>query len=194
MSPSQAVLDAMVKSWGFPERHVELVGKCNTSGEWGRKYEKVYQWISNRRGFMLALIGNRGTGKTQMAACLACSLCDAQGTKRAQYARAMDVFLDLKDSFRKGSEMSERGVIAKYSAPETLVLDEMHVRGESKWENDIRTSILDARYAKPDRKTILISNDSGTKFRESMGPSVMDRLVETGVIVEFDWESMRGKQ
>lgn len=186
-------LRASLKANGFPELHVDRVGHCSTKDEWGAKYKKVFAWIRERQGFMLAMIGNRGTGKTQIATCLSYSIREHKPSEVGRYARAMDVFLDIRSTFQSKDGRTEQSIIDKYVDPDLLVLDELHVRSGSDWESNILTYILDERYVHR-KKTILISNDNVESFKRNIGASASDRLVETGAIVEFNWASMRGSQ
>lgn len=139
-------------------------------------------------GFIIALLGPRGTGKTQ----LGCSLCQhaAEAGRRCLYGSAMGFFLDIKESF--DGVKSEKAVIDAYVKPAVLVLDEMQERGQSQWEDRLLTHLIDRRYsAKKD--TLLLSNQTSKQFAEAMGESVVSRILQTGGIATCDWESFRIK-
>jgi len=140
-------------------------------------------------GFIIALLGPRGTGKTQ----LGCSLCQtsAERGRKCLYGSAMGFFLDIKESF--DGVKSEKAVIDFYVKPHLLVLDEMQERGQSQWEDRLLTHLIDRRYsAKKD--TLLLSNQSSKQFEEAMGESVVSRILQTGGIAVCDWESFRTKE
>ena len=150
---------------------------------------------------LLALIGDRGTGKTQMASHIAA---DGQWPndvgkwnghrnvfdQTAQYVRAMDIFLDLRDANRKGSETSEKVVLAKLADVGLLVIDEFQERGESEWENRVLTNLIDKRYAAM-RPTIIIANYDRAQLSSALSPSIKDRMHENGKSFMFDWPSYR---
>lgn len=140
-------------------------------------------------GFIVALLGGRGVGKTQMAVAACREM--AEREKSFLYCTAMDIFLDIKDSFRKGG--SERDALKNFIRPALLVIDEVQERGETPWEDRLLTHIIDKRYA-AERDTLLISNQTKDAFVESIGQSVASRIAEAGGIAVFDWASFREKE
>lgn len=139
-------------------------------------------------GCLLALIGDRGNGKTQMAVELIRQACKNGGSGR--YVTAMDVFLEIKATYRDKAEESERDVINRFASPGILVIDEIHERGETEWEDRLLTHIIDKRYQN-ERDTLVIANLKESEFTKSMGPSIVSRLIETGGIVHCEWPSYR---
>jgi DNA replication protein DnaC len=84
-------------------------------------------------------------------------------------------------------------VIQEYCEAALLVIDEVQVRAETKFEDDKLTAIIDARYA-ADMPTILISNYTWEKLASTLSPAVIDRIEENGAKLLFNWESFRRKQ
>jgi DNA replication protein DnaC len=158
----------------------------STHPKWNRIDARLKARLGD--GFIIALLGPRGTGKTQ----LGCSLCQAaaEAGRKCLYGSAMGFFLDIKESF--DGVKSEKAVIDAYVKPAVLVLDEMQERGQSQWEDRLLTHLIDRRYsAKKD--TLLLSNQSSKQFQEAMGESVVSRILQTGGIAVCDWESFRIK-
>lgn len=150
---------------------------------------------------LVAFLGDRGTGKTRMAAEIARAgawpkddgFWDGHRTvfrQTALYTRAMDVFLDLRDANKKGSEISEKDVLARLAEVGLLVIDEFQERGETDWENRVITNLLDKRYAS-ERPTILIANLDRAGLSAALSPSVKDRMHENGKSFTFGWQSYR---
>jgi DNA replication protein DnaC len=136
----------------------------------------------------VALLGDRGTGKTQLAVEVIRSQCN--DLESALYTRAIEMFIAVRECYRKDASAKESDVINRYVRPHLLVIDEAHERGHTDAENRILTLIIDRRYG--DRKpTILIANSKPDAFREQIGESIFDRLVETGGIKVCDWPSFR---
>jgi len=154
---------------------------------WNAVFERLKLRLGT--GFIIALLGGRGVGKTQMA--VAACVQQAEREKGFKYCTAMDVFLDVKDSYRKGG--SERDALKGYIKPALLIIDEVQERGETPWEDRMLTYILDKRYAN-EKDTLLISNQTKDAFLEAVGPSVASRIVEAGGIAVFDWPSFREKE
>jgi len=160
---------------------------ASTHPKWDRIETRLKARLGD--GFIIALLGPRGTGKTQ----LGCSLCQtaAERGRKCLYGSAMGFFLDIKESF--DGVKSEKAVIDHYIKPSLLVLDEMQERGQSQWEDRLLTHLIDRRYsAKKD--TLLLSNQTSKQFSEAMGESVISRILQTGGIATCDWESFRTKQ
>lgn len=139
---------------------------------------------------MIALLGTRGTGKTWMACALVREF--ARLGRFAMYRDAMDYFLDLKASYDAGAKVDQLQVEARYIIPKLLVLDEVHERGDTAWEDRMLTRLINKRYA-ANLSTVLISNQDGDAFEERVGASIADRIKDGGGMIVCDWESLRGR-
>lgn len=137
-------------------------------------------------GFIIGIVGRRGTGKTQLAVEILKSC--ARAGNRPFYCTAMGFFLDIKESFRTNG--SEKAVIESYVTPSCLVIDEMQERGETAWEDRLLTHLIDRRY-QSQKDTLLLSNQTKDAFLASIGESVASRILETGGVVTCDWPSYR---
>lgn len=171
----------------LPERHLRKF-KSEAGEQWSRARKSVCDQIGG--GFTVALLGGRGTGKTQIGVHAAIGACCVG--RSALYAKAMDFFLDVRATY-KSEEASEADAIAKFVNPMLLVMDELQVRGDTDFEDRMLTYMLDKRYDAM-RDTILIANLSAEAFEDAMGYSVSDRMVESGGVIECNWGSFRGAQ
>jgi DNA replication protein DnaC len=178
----RATTEKILGKAGLPARHRDSV-ECHGEG-----WLKISSRLKARMGagFIIALCGGRGTGKTQMAVSLAKHA--AEDGVTVLYATTMDFFLDLKETWAE--KRSEKAVIAAYSAPRVLILDEVQERGETAWEDRILNHLIDKRYAAM-KDTLLITNQTKTAFLESIGPSVGSRIEEAGGYGECTWPSYR---
>lgn len=184
MERENAIIDSLTWDTKIPLRHSRL--EKFSGVEWNARLDQLTGKIGT--GFILALIGSRGTGKTQMAAELIHR--SISKLRRGEYCLAMDFFLKVKATFGRDTEEEEGDVINRYCRPKLLVIDEIQERAESQWEDRLMTHLINKRYNAM-KDTLLISNLTKTEFVESVGSSVASRLVETGGICTCNWESFR---
>lgn len=185
---------------GFPDRHranTELSGD-----EWNAAYQKALEIAES--GGIIVCHGRRGTGKTQIAVEIAknAKLPHSEKPRKewtmqthpehrpAIYCKAMEIFIDLKNSFQRPAAPSEKAIIEKLASAAFLVIDEAHVRGETKYEDDKLTHIIDKRYDAM-RPTMLITNLQRKEFAAQLSPSILSRIEESGGGIECNWESFR---
>ena len=167
---------------GVRVRH--RIAPASTCEPWNKLLRRLTKRVGT--GFLAALIGNRGTGKSQLAVELIRASCASE--RRAVYTTAMDIFIDLRDAYKL--QESERSVLLRFQSPSLLVIDEAQERGETPWEDRMLTALIDYRYSQK-RDTVLISNLKRAEFEASMGASVISRMVEAGGIIECNWPSFR---
>lgn len=169
-----------------PARHSNF--SIPESGPWSDAFASINSKVGS--GILFVIMGLRGTGKTQLGTSLIKDAC-AKGLK-AKYTKAIDVFIDLRGSFRKDGQ-SESDVIDRYIEPSLLVVDALEERGETTFEDRLLNHIIDKRYdAMYD--TVLITNQNTEKFQESVGPSIVSRIHETGDKLVCDWQSFRTRK
>jgi len=175
--------------WGAPQRHVDFKAqdKPNPAG-WNKALADVQGKLGN--GFLVALLGERGNGKTQIAVELMREVTGVKRLRSARYLTAMDFFVRIKATYSALAEETEQDVIRDLRKPAFLVLDEMGKRADNDWENRLIFHLINLRYN--DRKdTLLISNQGESEFTASLGPSLISRMNETGGIITCDWPSFR---
>tara|TARA_R100001129_G_C5236277_1_gene224106 strand:+ start:84 stop:767 length:684 start_codon:yes stop_codon:yes gene_type:complete len=189
----------------FPQRHKDQAKKIHceqdSSCPWSATYNYMIKKLGDQ-GSLFILTGKRGTGKTQMSACLGRLF--ALKLSPVKYFRVADVFTLIRATFDgEGSEVDVlkqmTGALASWAnpnnsdAPRLLVIDELHDRGGSEWEARVLNQVVDARYgAKLD--TILITNDLRKELVGKIGPSIISRADETGGIIECLWDSFRSPE
>jgi DNA replication protein DnaC len=180
----QEKIDELIRLATPPKRHM---GRHSfQGGAWSVAMGQARSKVGS--GCLIALIGQRGTGKTQMAVGLIQDACRRLET--AKFTSAMEIFLDLKESYRPNSNTSERVVVERYCKPRFLVIDEIQERAETEWEDRILTHLINRRY-NDEKDTVLIGNLTATEFQKSMGLSVVRRLNETGGLIECNWPSYK---
>jgi DNA replication protein DnaC len=167
-----------------PNRH--SIKTATQHPQWAEKLATAQTLVAS--GATIALVGTRGSGKTQMA--VECIREATSGLKSALFTTAMAFFMDVKATFKRDAANDERKVVAGYAMPHLLVVDEIGKRGESEWENNLLFELLNRRYnaIKP---TILIDNRTRDEFAAYIGPSLASRISEGGGIIECNWGSFR---
>lgn len=172
------------RTWGAPTRHVEAVA-C-FGGDWGATYQAILSKLHS--GLLAALVGGRGTGKTQMAVELMRVVTGK--LMSARFITATDFFIQIKGTYRKDAEEKEADVLKRFQRPPLLVIDEIGKRGETDWESNLLFELINRRY-NDKTDTVLIDNRSAQDFTAAIGPSLASRMVECGGIIECNWKSFR---
>jgi len=179
-----------------PKRHGDSVKKIEAnslSQDWTNTYNRLISQIKSN-GRLLIFTGGRGSGKSQMAVSLIAVTCLRE--KACRYYTAGDMFRKLRATFEDDATnrfdrlMDEISGKTRDETITLLVIDEIHERKGSDWENQILTDIVDARYAR-NLSTILITNETPEEAVDTLGESIVDRARETGAVIPFRWGSFR---
>jgi DNA replication protein DnaC len=185
---------------GFPKRYINT--PLPKSGPWFDAAKRAFHLLKG--GGIVALYGGRGTGKTFMSYDLAQAgnqypdpdyppegTISAPLPRPAIYRTAMEIFLEIRGTFRRDSEESELDIMRRLAGAVLLVIDEAQERGETEFENQKLTAIIDARY-RQERPTIIIGNyATKAEFAASISPSIVSRIQETGGAIHCGWPSFR---
>lgn len=171
----------------FPTRHRLKAWERDEEGEaWAEARAKVLAAVLSDQ--IVFLLGDRGTGKTQLAASVACEVCMLYGISPKYYRLAdllgrfkRQVFGEGEDEFRFMTKLARIGLVT---------LDELQERYDTDTEELILTRLLDHRYGSM-KPTILIANLKFDALREVLRPSIMSRAEECGLLIECDWGNYR---
>ena len=142
-------------------------------------------------GSCLIFSGDVGNGKTHLAAAIANKIIK----KGAQplFISVSKAVRSVKETYSRGSDISERQALDTFVIPELLILDEVGVQFGTDFEKNILFEIINTRYEKM-LPTLLISNLSLDAMKNYIGERSFDRMRENGgKVVIFDWESYRTK-
>ncbi|MDD2109276.1 MULTISPECIES: ATP-binding protein [Pseudomonas] len=143
-------------------------------------------------GRSMLLLGSVGTGKTHLACAIAQQVIRSYGAS-ARYTMAIEIIRDIKMTFDKKSEQTERDVYSSLLAPDLLVIDEVGVQHGSDFERQVLFEVVDSRYRQL-MPTIVISNLGLAGLRKCLGDRAVDRLTDAGgPAVLFTWASARGE-
>ena len=161
-----------------------------------RREEVGAPWLGARgavlaaalEGKIIALVGERGTGKTQLGASVCAHACFVHGLSVAYY-RIADLIAEFKHAVY-GDGDSEYAWMRRMASPRVMVLDEVQDRYDSQTEATVLARLIDHRYGET-RGTIVIGNLAWPACAAMLGPSVTSRIEESGMVIECDWGSYR---
>jgi len=180
-------LSELVSASRIPLRYREAWKKDQRDGPWRQSGQDVFSRLG--KGGLFAFIGKSGVGKTQIGTNLLYNAMKLHGWP-CLYATTRDFFLTIKATYHKDSPDTEEMVIANFTKPALLVLDECDKRGETQWEDGLLEHLLNRRYGAM-KDTVLIANLNRSEFEKMVGPATLSRMNETGLIVVCAWPSFR---
>lgn len=172
-----------------PPRHVLRLSELDDNPRWMAAREKLLNGIENNH--IIALLGIRGPGKTQLAVSAIWELSNRLKTSR--YLKALDLFREIRSTYNASAGgPSEKSVIRLLCRLDLLVIDELDQRAETTFEQNALVNLIDRRYDAK-RPTLLISNQPSDGFAQMMGDSVVSRMCEhnSGTVIICDWPSYR---
>jgi DNA replication protein DnaC len=180
----QTHIATLRQDWGAPERHVKTAPV--EAGEWGSSLRALKGRLGT--GMLAALIGGRGSGKTQLAVELMRETTNR--LKSARFMTAVDFFMRVKETYGRDAAKSEREILNHFCKCSLLVIDEIGKRGQSEWENTLLFELINRRYNEV-KDTLIIDNNPAQEFVQSIGPSIASRMNECGGIIQCNWKSYR---
>ena len=137
-------------------------------------------------------LGNVGTGKTHLAVSIGKHVMRKHGAS-VLFVSVQRAIRSIKDTWARGSSVTEAQAVALLTFPDLLILDEVGVQHGSEYERQVLFDVLNERY-ETRKPTIFLSNKTLDEFKVVMGERVMDRLREDGApVVPFCWPSARGR-
>lgn len=158
-----------------------ILGKC-------RRYAETFpDRLAN--GDSLLMLGNPGTGKNTLAACI-CKTITGQGYS-ALHTTYKRLTRAIKETYGRASDATEQSIISRFSEPDLLVIDEVSSDTHSEHNRGLLFEVVNDRYEDM-KPTILISNLFFSDMRNFLGLRIADRFHEgASAALEFTWESYR---
>lgn len=171
--------------------------------EWNAKQRNVFmqcEKLCTGTGAIVALVGERGLGKTTIAAQMilrrAQSALPCPWHRRPPYRKAAHLVAKYKSLYSDyGSIETERLTESRNSLAKDhplLIIDELHECDDQKMKDRVLTDLIDLRYGHL-ADTILISNQTPEEFTQTTSDSILSRLSEHGRIIKCSWPSFREK-
>lgn len=179
----QAMVSELLDYANIPKR--QRGAEVRQAPGWSDTLKKLSESLGT--GFLVALVGLRGNGKTQIAVELVRH--NAGLGVKSRFCSAMEFFMDIKAGYRNDSK-AEKDVITEFCKPSLLVIDEVGQRSETDWENRLIFEMINRRYNDM-KDTLLISNQEEAQLKIALGPSIVSRMNETGGLIKCEWETFR---
>lgn len=148
------------------------------------------QYVEEFEGNIASFIfsGKPGTGKNHLAAAI-CNDLLLRG-KSVLIITVADIMSSMKDTFGNRNT-SEEQLLNDLSKVDLLVIDEIGVQTESRYEKVIINQIVDRRSSSK-RPTGMLTNSNMEEMNKLVGERVMDRMrLGNSLWVVFNWESYR---
>lgn len=169
----------------FENYTVESDGQLNA-------LERAKQYVDGFEDNIASFIftGKPGTGKNHLAAAI-CNALLLQG-KSVLIITVADIMSAMKDTFNN-KQLSEEQLLTDLSNVDLLVIDEIGVQTESKYEKVIINQIVDRRSSSK-RPTGMLTNYTLQEMSQLLGERVMDRMrLGSSLWVNFNWGSYRSR-
>ncbi|WDI79087.1 DNA replication protein DnaC [Candidatus Purcelliella pentastirinorum] len=136
-------------------------------------------------------LGNPGTGKNHLAAAI-CNYLILRN-KSVLIVTVADLMSSMKSTFNVYNNLSEEYLLRNFSTVDLLIIDEIGVQIQSRYEKIVINQIVDRRSSSK-KSTGMLSNLNYLKLRTLLGKRVIDRMcLGKGLWLNFNWSSYRKK-
>jgi len=198
-----------LETLGIPSEHRKKIEKWGNTAQ-----EKVFREVRGicqlKQGSIVALVGNRGTGKTTIPIQIMreraeywhkfynATSAERQGWEapldRGMYIKLLRLSSMFKPMFADfgTTQTVLPELLENWSRVPLLVIDELHEVDDLKTTYRFLTDLLDRRYGNK-VPTVIISNHSGEQFTKTLNPSCLSRISQYGKIIECKWKSWRNR-
>ncbi|WP_343183096.1 DNA replication protein DnaC [Buchnera aphidicola (Neophyllaphis podocarpi)] len=153
--------------------------------EAAKKYAKEFN--GNIASFIFS--GRPGTGKNHLASAIGNHL--ILNGKNVLIVTVADLMSNMKGTFSGNSNITEENLLNNLSNVDLLMIDEIGIQTESRYEKVIINQIVDRRSSSK-RPTGMLSNLDYKGMKSLLGERVIDRMrLGNSLWITFEWESFR---
>lgn len=138
----------------------------------------------------MVLMGHTGCGKTHLAV----SYLREKGNLFDRFLPVPELLLEIRDSYRNDSKVSEKEIIDKYSGRGLMVLDDLGSEKSTEFSIATLSLIIDRRI-RDEKQTIITTNLSLKQVEERLSARIASRMA-TMKIIQInmpDYRKKRGK-
>lgn len=152
---------------------------------------KKYAEEFNKNIASFVFFGRPGTGKNHLASAIGNYL--ILNGKNVLIVTVADLMSHMKGTFSGKSDLTEEKLLNNLSNVDLLMIDEIGMQIESRYEKVIINQIVDRRSSSK-RSTGMLSNLDYRGLKILLGERVIDRMkIGNSLWLKFDWESYRKK-
>jgi DNA replication protein DnaC len=148
----------------------------------------MYDTALNYDGRGYLAYGNPGNGKSHLAAAVANR--ELEKGNQVIFINVPTLFIELKDTYNKDNDESEKKILDKLMTCKLLILDDLGSEKKSEWTEQTIYTIINARY-NMDKPIIVTTNCNLSELAEKIGTRALDRLIEICTLVECKAPSYR---
>lgn len=193
---------------GWDRRHCKRIAP-----HWNcEKQDRAFKTLDNKCkgvGAIVALVGDRGIGKTTLVAEHSRLRVEARRSffslpveerpanlpppnpgHYEKLGRLASIFKPLYADFGSLNTDQLTGQLQRWAKLDLVIIDELHETEDLKTNMRFLVDFVDRRYAN-NKDTILISNHSAEEFNDQVNPSIISRIGHHGGIIRCNWESHR---
>ncbi|XBC43346.1 MAG: DNA replication protein DnaC [Buchnera aphidicola (Meitanaphis flavogallis)] len=153
------------------------------------KAAKRYAQEFNKSIASFIFSGKPGTGKNHLASAIGNYLISSG--KSVLIITVADLMSNMKETFNGNCDITEEVLLNNLSNVDLLMIDEIGVQIESRYEKVIINQIVNRRSSSK-RSTGMLSNLDYRGLKSLLGERVIDRMrLGNGLWLTFEWESYR---
>ncbi|WP_343192626.1 DNA replication protein DnaC [Buchnera aphidicola (Taiwanaphis decaspermi)] len=147
----------------------------------------AYKFNGNISNFIFS--GKPGTGKNHLASAIGNYL--ILHGKKVLIVTVADLMSNMKNTFHGKNNITEEKLLNNLSNVDLLIIDEIGIQTESRYEKVIINQIVDRRSSSK-KPTGMLSNLDHKEMRKLLGERVIDRMrLGNSLWLTFEWESFR---
>jgi len=153
--------------------------------EAAKRYAETFN--NNIASFIFS--GRPGTGKNHLASAIGNHL--ILNEKSVLIVTVADLMSNMKGTFNGYNNLTEESLLNNLSTVDLLMIDEIGMQTESRYEKVIINQIVDRRSSSK-RSTGMLSNLDHNGMKDLLGERVIDRMrLGRSLWLTFEWESYR---
>ena len=173
--------------FGPPEIQQRQQAVLNSVRDFGRNlFDNIHD------GKNVLFFGTMGTGKDHLMKCLLAAAILKHGFS-VDWRNGAQLWIDLRDTLRKHSEVSERQLLRELGQADILAIsDVLPPSGTlTEFQATALFAVIDERY-RHQRPTFMTLNVASRQEAENrMGAQIVDRLAQRALVQHFAWPSWR---